>query len=134
MRRYNSVKKYNITVNRFYELLYFCKQYPEWKSELKYNLNDTLNTPDNKSTAKSEHPDPTGSVAVRRKSLEDNISLIERVADEVSHDLAIYIIKGVTEDKPYKYLESVMRIPCSSNTYYNLRRKFFWLLDIRKKS
>ncbi len=133
-KRWNQLKRYNISTKRFLELSYFCQQYPEWKDELKYNLNNTLNTPSNKSKTKPEHSDPTGNVGIRRQQLERNISLIESTASEVSDDIAKYIIKAVTEDKPYKYLETVMRIPCSRNTYYAYRRKFFWLLDQRKKS
>lgn len=133
-KRWNQLKRYNISTKRFLELSYFCQQYPEWKDELKYNLNNTLNTPSNKSKTKPEHSDPTQNVGIRRQQLEHNISLIETTAEDVSEDFAKYIIKAVTEDKPYKYLETVMSMPCSRNTYYTYRRKFFCLLDQRKES
>ena len=134
-RRRNSVKKYNIDNERFLELVYFCRQYPKWKDELKYKCDTTLKSPaiTNMPTPKVRlNIDLTSNMAIRRRQLEDKILLIESIADEVSTEFAKYIIKGVTEDRPYNYLLTVMNIPCSRNTYYAYRRKFFWMLDQRK--
>ena len=47
-------------------------------------------------------------------------------ADEYLYE---YIMKAVTEGLPYTYLQTVMDIPCSRDTYYDRYRKFFWLLS-----
>ena len=44
-------------------------------------------------------------------------------------DLADYIIIGVTEGCSYDILKARLDIPCCKDVYYELYRKFFWLLD-----
>lgn len=126
--------KYGISKHRFKELYYWCLQYNEWKDELKYKT-DTVK-------AIETHDMPTGSggmrrpteeLAMRRARLEENCRLIEQTAIETDPDLYQYILKAVTnEDITYRYLRLIMEIPCSSNTYYNRRRKFYWLLNVKK--
>lgn len=33
----------------------------------------------------------------------------------------------------YTYLRTMLDIPCGKGRYYNLRRKFFWILDKVRK-
>jgi hypothetical protein len=78
--------------------------------------------------------DATQQLAMRRVMLEQNCQLIEQTAIEADPDIYQYILKAVTgEDVTYRYLKMIMEIPCSHNTYYDRRRKFYWLLDKRKK-
>ena len=66
--------------------------------------------------------------------LEKNCELIEQTVIEADPDIYQYILKAVTEeDVTYRYLNMIMGIPCSHNTYYDRRRRFYWLLDKRKK-
>ena len=56
--------------------------------------------------------------------------LIEQTAMETDSELYQYIIKAVTNEYvTYKYLQTIMNIPCSRNTYYDRRRKFYYLLS-----
>lgn len=73
---------------------------------------------------------PTENLAIRRAILSEKIDLIEKTAYETDPDYAKYIVKGVTdENATFTYLKMIMGIPCSDFTYYERRRKFFWLLD-----
>ena len=126
-------KKYNISGKRFKELYYFCLQYTEWKDELKYN-SDTL-----KSIQVTDMPtghdigDPTQKLAIRRIQLEENCKLIEQTVLDTDKEIAVYLLKAITDENiTYRYLKMVMGIPCSRNTYYERRHKFYWLLDKRK--
>lgn len=124
--------KYGISKNRFWELYYWCLQYGEWKDELKYKT-DTVGSMEITDMPTSHNPgDATQQLAMRRAMLEKNCRLIEQTALEADPDIYQYLLKAVTEDVPYRYLDMIMNIPCSRNTYYDRRRKFYWLLSQKK--
>ncbi|WP_313583317.1 hypothetical protein [Lacrimispora sp.] len=124
--------KYGISKNRFWELYYWCLQYGEWKDELKYKT-DTVRSMEITDMPSSHDPgDATQQLAIRRVMLEKNCQLIEQTAIEADPDIYQYLLKAVTEDVPYRYLDMIMNIPCSRNTYYDRRRKFYWLLSQKK--
>lgn len=126
--------KYGISKNRFRELYYWCLQYDEWKDELKYKT-DTVGAMEITDMPTSRNvSDSTQQLAFRRAALQKNCELIEQTAIEADAEIYQYIIKAVTdEDVTYTYLDMVMGIPCSRNTYYERRKKFYWTLDKRKK-
>ena len=55
--------------------------------------------------------------------------IIEQAAKETNEELSDYILLGVTVGYSYNILRVRYSIPCCQETYYNLYRKFFWLLD-----
>lgn len=57
------------------------------------------------------------------------IKLIERIAVETDPYLHSYILKGVTEERSYTYLKTILGIPCGKDMYYDRYRRFFWLLN-----
>ncbi len=122
--------RYYIDKHRKYELVHFCRQYQKWK--------EALRDVDGWSTAPSgndrvDHggyvPDPTARAAAVRKFYLDRLEVIERAAYRADPELCNYIIKGVTMGLTYDNLHMVHHIPCSRDTYYDRRAKFFWLLD-----
>lgn len=40
-----------------------------------------------------------------------------------------YILRNVTRGTSYDVMAASARIPCGREAFYQLRRKFFWLLD-----
>ena len=44
-------------------------------------------------------------------------------------ELAKYLLKGITEGWSYDILKARLNIPCCKDIYYDLYRRFFWLLD-----
>lgn len=126
--------KYGISKNRFRELYYWCLQYNEWIDELKYKTNTVGAMEITGMPATHGGGDATQQLAIHRAQLEQNCRLIEQTAIEADSEIYQYIIKGVTdEDITYRYLKMVMDIPCGKDMYYDRRRKFFWLLDQKKK-
>lgn len=122
--------KYYIDKHRHYELKHFCLQYPDWKKEYDSCCNvgphitsfeELYNT--------GKVSDPTFSWVARRESLREKIRIIERAAIETDDVLFQYVLKGVTEGLSYTYLKTILQIPCSKDMYYELYRKFFWILD-----
>lgn len=131
--RSKSLEKYNISSHKFMELYHFCLQYNEWRDALKYKC-DTI-----KSIGISDMPtthnysDITQKMAIERAELSKKCELIEQTAIETDADLYPYILKAVTnEGISYNYLKMVCSIPCGRNTYYEKRRKFYWLLSQKK--
>lgn len=126
-------KKYKISKNRFLELYYFCLQYNEWKDELKYNTSTIGGINHDGMPHSGEITNATMELASRRVELQSNCEKIEQTAKEADPQLYQYILKAVTnKDITYNYLRMIMNIPCSHNTFYERRRKFYWLLSLKK--
>ena len=122
--------KYWIDKRRYYELKYFCLQYPLWKSA--YELLDgfTLYSYDLTSVKRSNLPgDPTGQRVKERSIYFERMELVKQAAFATDTDLSDYIIKAVTEDLSFEYLKTQLNIPCSRDTYYDRYRRFFWILN-----
>ena len=125
--------KYGISKNRFKELYYWCLQYSEWKDELRYRVDTVKSIEITDSPITHDNGDPTQQLAFRRVHLESNCKLIEQTAIETDPDIYQYLIKAVTDpDVTYRYLKLIMGIPCSHNTFYDRRRRFYWLLSKKK--
>lgn len=122
--------KYWIDKNRFYELKYFCLQYPLWKHA--YEVLDGLRicSYDLTGGSKSNLPgDIVGNCVEERERYFERMKAIEDAAIEADPYLASYILKAVTEGLSYSYLKARLEIPCGRDMYYDRYRRFFWLLD-----
>lgn len=126
--------KYWIDRYRYYELKYFCLQYPTWK-----NLCDSI---DGTVLYSYHNPcisetntinDSTCDKAYVRSIYKDKIKMIENAALSADPHISNYILMGVTKGYSYNYLKSRLEIPCGKDLYYDRYRRFFWLLDIELK-
>ena len=126
--------KYYIDKHRHYELKHFCLQYPEWKREYDAytNIGPNLSRFEELYSG-SMKSDPTANWAVKRAYYSDMINIVEKAALETDYILYKYILKAVTEGLSYTYLRNILKMPCSRDIYYELYRRFFWILNkIRK--
>lgn len=121
-------KNYWIERHRYYELKHFCLQYPIWRKACagldglaKHNIAAQRSS--------GEISDPTGKAAEAREWYIDRMKLVEKTANNTDSIIAPYILKGVTEGRSYDYLRLQHNIPCGKDMYYNLYRRFFWLLS-----
>lgn len=134
MSRILSTKNpYYLTKHRFYEVYHYAMQYQEWKDEYR-TTEQTMRgiAYDGVKVKSSGNGDALERVAIRLTELSEKIEMLEAVAKETDKDLSEYILRGVTDEQvTYNYLSMVLHIPCSRNTYYSLRRKFYWLLSKR---
>ena len=73
--------------------------------------------------------DPTSRYAIARTYYADRMNMLERVANFTNPELAKYLLKGITEGWSYDILKARLNIPCCKDIYYDLYRRFFWLLD-----
>ena len=59
----------------------------------------------------------------------DRIDMVERVARMTDPLLEKYILKAVTEGYSYDYLKTRLEMPSVRDNYYEMYRRFFWILD-----
>lgn len=121
---------YWIEKHRYYELKHFCLQYPIWKKV--YASLDGLSGHSTNFTTmvvSSTLGDPTARIGIAKTYYSDRIKMIERTAMQTDSSLGIYILQGVTEGWSYDIIKARLEIPCCKDTYYELYRRFFWLLN-----
>lgn len=122
--------QYWIERHRYYELKHFCLQYRYWKTQyaalsgIRGQGNDICRTREN-----GVESDPTCDTAIRLSYYSRRFDMIERVAQATDSEIGHYILVGVTEGLPYDVLRARLNVPCCKDAYYDLYRKFFWLLD-----
>ena len=132
-KRQLKLENYGISNHRYQELQNFCRQYPEWKDELKHNT-DTVKSPNlNGMSRGGKISDQTAELAARRAQLDTKCRIIEQAAAVAGGDLSQYIIKSVCGGEPMWYLRDIMGMPCERDTFYDARRYFFYLLDKKDK-
>lgn len=122
--------KYWIEKHRYYELKHFCLQYPLWKKayanlssmqSVRYDLAGPIKT--------NIINKPVETCIERSMFYLDRMDMVERAAKETDDVLSGYILKAVTNGISYDCLRAKAEIPCCKDTYYDLYRRFFWLLD-----
>ena len=118
--------EYWLPKNRYYELKYFCLQYPYWKYVC--NSIDSY-TKIGYSGKKNDKVSQTEIAVNYRELYLKNIKLVERVAYLTDNIISRYLLIGVTENLSYDKLIVRYRIPCCRKYYYELYRKFFYILS-----
>lgn len=116
-----------ISLHRYYELKHFCMQYNDWKEQLK-DISIYSRQTDNE--IRSTDPgDPVAIITAERERYSRNIDMLDNIAKQLDPVLGIYVLKGITYGISYDLLRVKMDIPCGKENYYELYRRFFWLLD-----
>ncbi|MBS6180507.1 MAG: hypothetical protein KH921_06940 [Erysipelotrichaceae bacterium] len=125
--------QYWIEKHRYYELKHFCLQYPIWKKA--YLALDGLSKRSSDLVAFSQtngFGSPTERCAEARMVYADKMGMVEQTALATDAELASYILQAVTTGLSYDTLKARLEIPCCKDTYYNLYRRFFWLLSKKR--
>lgn len=125
--------QYWIEKHRYYELKHFCLQYPIWKKA--YLALDGLSKRPSDLAAFSQTNglgNPTERCAEARMAYADKMAMVEQTALATDAELASYILQAVTIGLSYDTLKARLEIPCCKDTYYNLYRRFFWLLSKKR--
>ena len=121
--------KYFINKYRYYELKYFCLQYPAWKRAYD-SLDNVLDARGFTDGSKpSDISDPTAKYAIAKEHYAKRMKVVEQTAIETDEELYRYILKGITEGLSYDVMNAKEQIPCSRDTYYDRYRRFFFLLS-----
>lgn len=123
--------KYYIPKHRYYELRHFVQQYPEWVRALR-EIDGYKRVPD-QLIFSNKISDPTSKAAEAREYYSNRIKLITDVANETDKTLGIYILRAIIDGKSYEEMNAYSRIPCCRDVYYELYRRFFYILDIERR-
>lgn len=120
---------YGISKQRYRELKAFCLQYEEKKNKIKRGLSGVNY---DISPGGLGVGNPTEEAAIRNATYQQDCEMIERAAIAAGPEIYPYIIKSVTEDLTYKYIEydnELGRINVGINEFYGYRRLFYHYLD-----
>ncbi len=125
-----------ISKHAFCVAYHFALQYNDWKKEYADMVGSAIRAVDYDDMPHgSGTGDPTARLAIRASAHYWNVRLIESTAITAGRDLADYLLYGVThEGVTYNYLrqgryKELGPIPCGKNTYYQMRRLFYFLLS-----
>ena len=122
--------KWWIERHRYYELKHFCLQYPIWNKALAALDGFSKKSSDLITLSRnSDVFDPTAYCVEDREFYSERMKMLEDVAEKTDPALGRYILLGVTEGVSYDILSVRLTVPCCKDTYYDLYRRFFWLLD-----
>lgn len=125
--------KYKISRSAYMNAKWYALRFNEWLDE--YNkLSDSVAAISYERAdmpkAQNKLACPTEELAEERAELRLKMDLVIKCAKEAGGDLFEYIFAAVTnEDVTYNTLRVLKDIPCSQNTFYDRRRKFYWLLS-----
>lgn len=123
-----------ISKHRFYELKHFCLQYPEWKKECAaLDGYSAFASGTRERVDEGDTSDPTERAMEKRLFYRERMDILERAAKEAADDLAWLLIEAVTNGYSYEVMVARRGIPCCKEVWYNVYRRFFWVLDKMRK-
>lgn len=117
MARKRDIKldEYSIGTFAYRELYNFCLQYPDKKRRL-------------------ANCSPRGVMGASLLQAQDDCKMIEQTALKAAggNDYQCLLL-GVTQDIPFHYLRMLKNLNAGKNSFYDMRRKFFYYLAKKKK-
>ena len=119
-----------IPKHRYYELKHFCLQYPDWK-RWRRELSEVSISSGLGHAVRMEPAfgRPTETITERMTYLDHRIEIIEEAARQADEVIGSYVLQGVITGKSYDVLYLKRPIPCCRDNYYELYRKFFYILS-----
>lgn len=124
---------YYISKHRYYELKHFCLQYPEWYAKCRdLELKGVPYSPYAFSRL-TDISDPTARQALLRSIYSDRMDMVESSAELTDDILAPYLKVAVIEGCSYDKLNARLCVPCSKKEFYELYRRFFYILDQERR-
>ena len=124
-------KQIGISVDRYRELLHFCRQYPEWKTEANSLLGIRAIKMDGQPHG-SGVSDPVAMAAEKRERLMSKIEIVDTCARAIDGgEWYAAIIQNVCIGRPYEQMDRALMPTSDKNAYFKRRREFFELLNKR---
>ena len=118
-----------ISKDRYQELLHYCRQYPEWKTEANSLLGIKAVKMDGQPHG-SGKSDPVAMAAERRDRLLNKIQLVDDCAREIGGgEWYAAIIQNVCIGRPYEQMDSALLPTSDKNAFFKIRIMFFDLLN-----
>ena len=125
-------KQIGISASRYSELLHYCRQYPEWKTEANSLLGIRAIKMDGQPHGNGKS-DPVSMAAERREKLIEKITIVDDCAREIDGGVWYSsIIQNVCMGRSYTQLDRALMPTSDANAFFRRRREFFDILNKRK--
>lgn len=125
-------KQIGISVDRYRELLNFCRQYQEWKAEANSLLGIRALNMDGQPRG-NNISNPVATAAEKREKLLAKIEIVEECANAVcGGKWTAAIIQNVCEGRAYDKMDFEVMPTSDRNAYFKVRREFFELLNMKR--
>ena len=122
-------KQIGISVDTYRELLHFCRQYPEWKTEANSLLGIRAIKMDGQPHGNGVS-DPVAMAAEKREKLMTKIEIVDDCARAIDDgEWYAAIIQNVCIGRPYEQMDRALMPTSDKNAYFRKRREFFDLLN-----
>ena len=126
-------KQIGISQDRYQELLHFCRQYPEWKTEANSLLGIRAIKQDGLPHGNGKS-DPVHMAAERREKLMEKISVIDECARAIEGgEWYAALIQNICIGKSYTQMDRALMPTSDANAFFKRRREFFDILNRRKQ-
>lgn len=125
--------EYWLPKHRYYELKHFCLQYAYWQvkiAQLTCNITAYIGA----HPVERKYDSPTEKCVLLRDKYKRYTRTVIEAAKLADPELWSYILKGVTLGYSYEQLQALYQIPCCRSVYYQLYRKFFYILSLTQES
>lgn len=123
---------YWIPKEKYYELLYFSRQYNTMRQEKRDLLRTYPSIGTSEYVMTSDISDPVIKAAVRAEELSAKMKLIEDTVMEAGPDIYKWLLIGITTDYSYNYLAKKLNMPAGKDLYYDRYRKYFYYLSKKR--
>ena len=126
-------KQIGISQDRYRELLHFCRQYPEWKTEANSLLGIRAIKMDGQPHG-SGKSDPVAMAAEKRERLIEKIAIVDECAKAIDNgDWFAALIQNVCIGRSYEQMDRALMPTSDRNAYFKKRREFFEILNKAKQ-
>lgn len=126
---------YGISKNRYKELKAFCLQYDEKKSRIQYGTSKSPVVGEGVSSSGYAKESPVEKQAIQNSVYLRDIHMIEEAAVMANPEIWRHMLKSVTQDLPYEYVEydeELGRIIVGRTDFYAYRKLFYHCLNEKK--
>lgn len=120
-------KTYYISENAYRELKYFCLRYNEMKAQLEACHQIKAVRYDNSGTVSTALRNPTEKNALKALQLSKNIEMIDHALELTADEPVRHYLKQAVIT-PHTSYYSFDDIPMGRQQFYEMRRKFFYIL------
>ena len=126
--RANWYEKHGISKKRYCELLWFARQYDDYKAADRRWRNGEYDRMATGNTAARGHSDPTAGEAIRIASSPCawKIAVIEQAAIAAAPEICKELLRNVVRDETWETIGA----PCGRKQFYEARRKFYLELHL----
>jgi len=133
MKTLSKKNPYYLSDARKRELMYFCRQYPEWEALYNGCVIIPGAIPEKEHVNNTPTESDVEKISEKREALKFKMDMVIEASQACSSDMGVYIFRGATMGWSYERLWKKTGVPMSRSSYYELLNKFYYILDQARK-